>query len=421
MAEHPLVAPTRLPAGTRILLTNNSIATWSGSELYVRDVALELVRRGHLPVVYSSVLGALADELRAATVPVISDLAELSQPPDLIHAHHHLDAITAMLWFPRTPAVYVTHGWAPWEELPPGYPNIRRYVAVSGTVRERLLTRGIGAELVDTVFNFADLRLFEPRPPLPEVPRRALVFTNHSREGDGYSTSLRDACRTIDVRVDLVGMGNGNAVRDPQRLLRDYDVVFAVGRSAIEAMAVGAAVVVAGPNGLAGMVDPDCFDRMRSLNFCGERLQTQPLSRDTIVAELHRYDPAGAAVVRDRIRTEATLPAAVNELEESYLAALAPGPVEVSTEERLRATARYLAGLAEELKHRRKLAFRAEAFRRDAALQGQRARQAEQRLARTRNSLAAATDALNAVRASRAHTLVSRLGQVRRRALRRQD
>ena len=58
----------------RVLLTNNTLANRAGTELYVRDVAIELLRRGHHPVAYSTHLGPVAEELRAATVPVIRSL-----------------------------------------------------------------------------------------------------------------------------------------------------------------------------------------------------------------------------------------------------------------------------------------------------------------------------------------------------------
>ena len=122
-------------AGLRILLTNNTLGPRAGSELYVRDLAVALMRRGHFPVAYSTVLGEVAAELRAATVPVIDDLRSLNVPPDVIHGQHHLDAMTAMLQFPHVPAIYVCHGWLPWEELPPVFPSIRRYVAVDDLCR----------------------------------------------------------------------------------------------------------------------------------------------------------------------------------------------------------------------------------------------------------------------------------------------
>ena len=143
----------------RVLFTNNTLSERAGSELYVRDVALALLRRGHQPVAYSTRLGAVADELRAATVPVIDDLAHLAVPPDIIHGHHHLDAMTAMLRFPNVPAVYFCHGWVPWEEMAPRFPTIQRYVAIDDLCMERLqCMRGIAPDQgIRVVCDFVNL------------------------------------------------------------------------------------------------------------------------------------------------------------------------------------------------------------------------------------------------------------------------
>ena len=45
----------------KILITNRKMSSRWGSELYVRDLAIELLRRGHRPMVYCSELGAVAD------------------------------------------------------------------------------------------------------------------------------------------------------------------------------------------------------------------------------------------------------------------------------------------------------------------------------------------------------------------------
>jgi hypothetical protein len=126
----------------RVLLTNNTLNLRAGSELYVLDVATELMRRGHHPVAYSTILGPVADELRAATVPVIQTLDALGEPPDIIHGQHHYDALSAMLWFPETPAIYYCHGWIPKEESTLRFPRILRYVAVDELCRERLIAEG---------------------------------------------------------------------------------------------------------------------------------------------------------------------------------------------------------------------------------------------------------------------------------------
>ena len=107
----------------RILVTNTWLDARAGSELYVRDLATALLARGHTPIVYSPVLGEVAREIRAATIPVVDDLGALGAPPDVIHGHHLLETMTALLRFPGVPAVSVCHGWLPWQEAPPWFPR----------------------------------------------------------------------------------------------------------------------------------------------------------------------------------------------------------------------------------------------------------------------------------------------------------
>ncbi len=153
----------------KVLFTNNTLASRCGSELYVRDVALGLLERGHTPLAYSTVLGEVAEELRRATAPVVQDLAAIASPPDIIHGQHHLETMTALLHFPHVPAVFFCHGWTPWEEMPPRFPRIFRYVAVDELCRERLVYEsGIAENRVEVLLNFVDLRRFQPRAPLPE-------------------------------------------------------------------------------------------------------------------------------------------------------------------------------------------------------------------------------------------------------------
>src|SRR6185503_21206358 len=103
----------------RILLTNLTLATRTGTELYVKEAALGLLRRGHSPVVYSPELGGIAEEIRAATVPVVDDLIRIGEPPDLIHGHHQPAAMAAMARFPGVAAVFMAHAWTAWhDELP---------------------------------------------------------------------------------------------------------------------------------------------------------------------------------------------------------------------------------------------------------------------------------------------------------------
>jgi hypothetical protein len=244
---------------------------------------------------------------------VVDDLASLAEPPDLIHGQHHLAAMTAMLHFPRVPGLFVCHGWLPWEETPPRFPRFLRYVAVDFTTRERLVSEGgIPPERVAVVLNFVDLDRFRPRPPLPPRPRRALVLSNQASEGT-FLPAVREACARFDLALEVSGVAAESAVDRPEALLPGFDLVFAKARAAMEAMAVGAAVVLCDQAGAGPLVTSADFDRLRPLNF-GIRTLRDPVTADFLASQIERYDAADAAEVSRRLRATAGIEAAADRL-----------------------------------------------------------------------------------------------------------
>ena len=177
-----------------VLLTNNALGQRGGSETYVRDVAVALLRRGHRPMAFSLVLGETAADLRAATIPVIDDLARLGDAPDVIHGHHHLETLLATLTFPNTPVVNFCHGWVPWEEMPLHHPAVRRYVAVDEVCVDRLVREeGIAPAQVELLLNFVDLERFQPRRSAAGAarPRARAQQRRHARITTGGSLPPR--------------------------------------------------------------------------------------------------------------------------------------------------------------------------------------------------------------------------------------
>ncbi|HLR06284.1 MAG TPA: glycosyltransferase, partial [Pyrinomonadaceae bacterium] len=228
----------------RILITNHALANRAGSELYVRDLAIGLLRRGHEATAYSAKLGEVSQEIKAAGVPVIADFNELTFQPDIIHGHHHLDTMTALLRCPETPAIYVCHGSIPWEEAAPLFPRILRYVAVDHACRDRMIFQdAIPPNRILVILNFVDLGRFTPRPQLPSRPRSALIFSNQASEKT-HLPAVRSACERAGIHLDVVGSGAGKSCAEPEAVLGKYDIVFAKGRAALEALAVGTAVVL---------------------------------------------------------------------------------------------------------------------------------------------------------------------------------
>ena len=302
----------------RVLLTNNTLGARAGSELYVRDLATALLARGHTPIAYSTDLGEVAEALRLATIPVVDDLSKIAEPPDIIHGQHHMDTMTALLHFPGVPCVYFCHGWLPWEEAPPRFPRIRQYVCVDYTCRDRLLyEHAIASSQIEVLLNFVDLDRFPPRSsPLPLTPQRALIFSN-AASYSVYVKEVKAACDRLGIALDVMGAGGGTACTQPEQMLEQYDIVFAKGRAALEAMAVGAAVIVHDAIGTGEMVTTENFAQFRRLNF-GIRTLQNPISVEGLVRAMSRYDPLDAAKVSQQIRTTGGRDAVVSQIIQLY-------------------------------------------------------------------------------------------------------
>ncbi len=58
----------------RILIVNVTLASRTGTETALRDLALGLKTAGHELAVYSPELGQIADEIRSSGIPVFSQL-----------------------------------------------------------------------------------------------------------------------------------------------------------------------------------------------------------------------------------------------------------------------------------------------------------------------------------------------------------
>lgn len=340
MNKNLMLAQTPPP---RLLITNTSLVNWTGSELYVRDLALEVHRRGYDVMLYSSRLGPLAETLRSAGLWVTDDLESLPAPPDLIHGQHHIETMTAMLCFPHVPAVYFCHGWLPWQETPPLHPRVLHYVGVS----QRIVTHmrdehGIAPERTHLIRNFVDLRRFLPRPPLPASPRRALVFSNHASEGNILPV-LREACGAHGISLDVVGLSHGNPCTDPESLLGQYDLIFARGRAALEGVATGAAVICCDLEGLGALVTSENLAPLLQANL-GVQTLTRPVTKKNVYDEIARYDAADAQRVSAHIRATASLTGTVDRVVDLYQQTLAEWSAQEppSLQEENRAMARYL-------------------------------------------------------------------------------
>lgn len=292
----------------RILLTNITLSTRSGTELVVRDLALGLQRRGEHAVVYTLDPGSVAEEIRAADIEVVSDLAALREAPDIVHGHHSLPLMASLAHFPRVPALFVVHDRVQWTDRPPHHPRLRRWVAVDDHCRERLVEAQLPAAAIRVILNAVDIDRFPRRDVLPAKPRRALLFSNYAEEAT--AGAVRAACSAHGINLQLAGDRLGGAHPRPEEILGDYDLVFGKARCALEALAVGCAVVVCDVAGIGGLVTPENFERLRRYNF-GRATLRKPVSAEALEREINGYDAAACMAVGARLRSEAALDAQV--------------------------------------------------------------------------------------------------------------
>ena len=308
-------------AQLKVLIANATLATLTGTETYVRDLTLGLLRHGHSPIVYAPELGRIAQELRRATIPVVDNLNSVGTIPDIIHGNHNTELITALLQFEKVPAVFFCHSWTDWISAPPLHPRILAYVAVDDTCRDRLvLENAIPEDRVRVRLHAADLERFKPRGPLPVRPARALVFSNNANHWT-HLHAVREACKRTRIELDAVGSGVNASVAAPESVLGKYDLVFAKGRCALEALAVGTVVVLCDAQGSGPLVTTRELERLRRLNF-GIRTLSEKVDADLLVQQIALYDAADATEVSRRIREASDLDEVIDDAVDLYRAVI---------------------------------------------------------------------------------------------------
>lgn len=311
----------------RILLTNNGLHASAGTELYIKEIATELKVRGHEPFCFTLRPGQIADQLVAMGIPVSDDLRTLPGPPDVIHGQHLIETTLAAMTHRTVPVISFCHGPEAWQESVCRLPNVVQWVAVDEACRRRVVEdEGIDPAKVVTLLNHFDDRRFQPRSPLPERPRKALMVSNRLTADHPAVLAARAACKERGISLDYAGNRFGKRCEALEKLLPEYDLVFAKARCAIEAMGVGCAVVQLDYFGAGRLVTSARYKELRALNF-GFRSMTFPISKAHLGTEIDGYNAADAAKVSARIRSEATLDRTVESLLGVYNNALSRTPL----------------------------------------------------------------------------------------------
>lgn len=302
----------------RILLTNHELARRTGTELVTAELAVELQRRGHEPVVFTWSRGELAGQVESAGVPVVDDLRAVPFEPEVLHGQHHLAVMAALAAWPGLAGLFYCHGVLPFDEYPPKHPRLLRYLSMAGiNARWVAEAAGVPPDQVGVLPNWFDESRFRTVRAASPAPTRAAVFGNRIGPGPVFD-AVRAGCGRRGLEVTGIGRLFGTATDFPERELPGYDVVFASGRSALEALACGCAVMpLEAVAGLGCLVTPETLDEHRDRNWCVYQKPVE-VTEAAVVAELAKLSPQAQESVSRRIREEQTLARAVTVLEAEY-------------------------------------------------------------------------------------------------------
>lgn len=293
-------APPEAAKHLRVLITNLFVSHYSGSENVVQLLAAQLRRAGHAPVLFAPLLGPQAEDLRAQGFEVVDRIDQVTLRPDVIHAQHLTPALIAMTRFREVPVVYTCHSSTYEIEAPMLHPQIRSYVAVDEKCAETCRARGVPDDRLSVILNAVDMQRFQRRPPLPDRPLKALVLAKNRQ----HLETVRQACSEAGLALDEAGPATSRVIPDLESALGGYDLVFATARMALEAAAVGCAVIVCDGRGFAGMLSSTDLPAWRPMNF-GIGILTEPVTVENLHGAIARYDAADAALVTDALRRTA--------------------------------------------------------------------------------------------------------------------
>ncbi len=275
--------------------------------------------------IYSSLCGEVAAELSAEGIPVLGDPGHAPWgPPDLIHGQHEWETSIAALRWPDRPVISFCRGLHAWQEAPCRAPNVVRWVAIDEPCLSRITeTEHLPAERALLMFNGIDLNRFVRRPPLPRRPSRALLFSNYATASDLLPV-VRHCCEQLGIALEAIGSGVGRIEEHPERFLGQFDLVFAKGKAALEAVVTGCAVIVCDVKGLGPLVTASNVVKLRGQSF-GYPCMSDPVTGERIAERVAQWNPSDARDACEIARKNCGIGLMFDEMEALYQAAAEEG------------------------------------------------------------------------------------------------
>ncbi len=279
----------------RVLLATNHLGL-GGSESYLLTVAEQLDRLGHEAVVFTSEPGDGTAAAEERGVEVV-DESGLSDGFDAALVQDVGVAYQLAGLYPATPQLFVAHSSKFDLQAPPQLAGmVGAVVALNDRVARRMRSFATPLEVV-RMRQPIDVERFSPRGPLPEIPRRALLFSNNPNAD--RLAMIEGACAEAGVELMRLGAPSGHTT-DTAAPLAGAEIVIGYGRSILEGMACGRAAYVYDWKGGDGWVTAESYAAIESDGFAGGATG-EVADRATLVRHLRGYSSTMGPVNHDLV------------------------------------------------------------------------------------------------------------------------
>ncbi len=274
----------------KILITNHHLTGLTGSELLTLTLAKELSNQGHNVTIYSKFINNSNISEYQNFINFIDDLESIKNKSfDIAHIHHNISAIEVRSVFPDLPMVFLSQGILPFLEQPLSIDlKFSRYLALSEEIRDNLFLYTKDRGKIPIVRNLIKVSEYFTSK-LPNVkPQKALVISrNLDKEKEKI---ILDACKIANLELEFIGGRFGEVSQEEvKNKIENADIVFSLGRGAIQSMIANRGVIIYDYLGGDGFVLPETFHEIKKNNFSGRRYKRN-YTADDLVNEIKKYD-----------------------------------------------------------------------------------------------------------------------------------
>ncbi len=305
----------------RVLMTTRALAQPGGSETYLATVARELRSLGHEPIIYSPVHGTMAHRLRVEGFELL-DTLDICPVPDVTHVQHATTAFRVRGRFPDLPMVFVSHSSLyDIEDVP--ILALPQSVVVLSDVVGRRVQASAWADTGKVVRLHQPIAIPHDDPALPALPARPGRGVLLGARTGPIAPLLQAACDALGIELGQAG-GPDMIRENLSPVLMQADIVFGVGRTLLEGLALGRAGFLIDDRGMGGFIDAENYARFEAGAFA--TFDPEPTSVAGLIERIERYEPSLGRVGRELIRQHHRARQHALDLVEAYRAAIELGP-----------------------------------------------------------------------------------------------